>query len=239
MQEATLYQFELCPFCHKVKAALEIKGIPFRKVEVNPMTKKELPELEANTRRKVPVLEWDSTLVSDSTEILKFLETHDASLTLEGEAQAKSEQIEAWVDDDLAQILPAAIYGTWRNAGRAARVVARSSNFGFFQNAVVRGGGSFIMNRVAKKILARRGGGDPHQLLATEMDKFEDWLGDQDFVCGDKVSIGDVATHGCLSCIQDFPAFALIMERPRVLAWFQRVQALREANRAHESDRDN
>jgi glutathione S-transferase len=229
--EATLYQFELCPFCHKVKAALEIKGIPFRTVEVNPMSKKELPQLDANVRRKVPVLAMDGSLVADSTEILKFLEGKNASLTPEGPAGAKSEMIEAWVDDDLAQVLPAAIYGTWRDAARAARVVARTSNFGFVQNAVVRGGGSLIMNRVAKKILARRGGGNPTEMLATEMDKFEEWLGDQDFVCGDQVSVGDIAAHGCLTCIRDFPAFTTIMERPRVAAWYQRVQDLRLKNR--------
>jgi len=232
MDVATLYQFELCPFCHKVKAALEAKGIAFKKIEVNPMTKKELPELEANERRKVPVLEIDGELICDSTKILEFLEGRDASLTPEGAAREKSDMIEAWVDDDLAQVLPAAIYGTWRDAARAARVVARTSNFGFVQNAVVRGGGSLIMNRVAKKIMARRGGGDPKTMLATEMDKFEGWLGDQPFVCGDKPSIGDIATHGCLTCIQEFSAYKEIMKRPRVAAWFERVQSIREANRA-------
>ncbi len=234
MEPVTLYQFALCPFCHKVKAALEIKGIPFRTIEVNPMTKKELPELEANVRRKVPVLMMGDKLVADSTEILKFLEAKDATLTPEGPAKEKSDMIEAWVDDDLAQVLPAAIYGTWRDAARAARVVARTSNFGFIQNAVVRGGGSIIMNRVAKKILARRGGGNPTEMLATELDKFEGWLGEQDFVCGDSASIGDVAVHGCLTCIQEFPAFKVIMKRERVAAWFERVQALRLHNRAQQ-----
>ena len=196
------------------------------------MTKKELPELESNERRKVPVLAIDGELIADSTEILKYLEGRDASLTPTGEGKAKSEMIEQWVDDDLAQVLPAVIYGTWRDAARAAKVVARTSNFGFVQNAVVRGGGSLIMHQVAKKITARRGGGKPTQMLSDEMDRFEEWLGEQNFVCGDAASVGDIATHGCLTCIQDFPAFAQIMERPKVAAWFKRVQQLRETNRA-------
>lgn len=88
------------------------------------------------------------------------------------------------------------------------------------------------MNRVAKKILARRGGGNPTEMVNAEMDKFEAWLGDQKFVCGDELSVGDVAVHGCLTCIQDFPTFASIMERPRVAQWYQRVSDLRQANRA-------
>jgi glutathione S-transferase len=69
-------------------------------------------------------------------------------------------------------------------------------------------------------------------MLATEIDKFEGWLGDRDFIGGDAVSVGDVAAHGCLTCIQDFPAFATIMARPRVAAWFRRVQTHRERQRA-------
>ena len=231
MEAVTLYQFELCPFCHKVKAALEVKGIPFTKVEVNPMTRKELPELEENVRRKVPVLEIDGKQIADSTNILSYLESRDATLTPEPPGDEKSAMVESWVDDDLAQVLPAVIYGKWRDAARAAKVIARSSNFGFVQNALVRGGGSMIMHQVAKKIMKRRGGGDPHESLAAEMDKFEEWLGEQDFVCGDEPSVGDVATHGCLTCIQDFPAFKDIMKRPRVQAWFDRVQKLRDENR--------
>ena len=97
---------------------------------------------------------------------------------------------------------------------------------------MVRGGGSLIMNRVAKKILARRGGGNPTQLLSVEMDKFEDWIGEQPFVCGESPSVGDIATHGCLTCISDFPTFDEIMKRPRISSWYQRVQEIRDSNRA-------
>jgi len=231
VQVATLYQFELCPFCHKVRAALEAKGVAYRSVEVNPMTKKELPEMPGNERRKVPVLAIDDELIADSTAILEYLEKREATLTPEGEAKAKSEMIENWVDDDLAQVLPAVIYGRWRDAIRAAKVVARTSNFGFVQNAAVRGGGSLIMHQVAKKITAKRGGGDPEQMLSTEIDRFEEWLGDQDYVCGASPSIGDIAVHGCLTCIRDFPAFARIMQRPKVKAWYDRVQSVRESNK--------
>ncbi len=241
-QPITLYQFELCPFCHKVKAALELEGIPYVKVEVNPMTKKELPEMEENERRKVPVIDVGGRLISDSSAILEFLATeyeaapyHLNSAPTEAQTdteRTKSQQVEAWVDDDLAQVLPAVIYGKWRDALRAAGVVAKSSNFGVVQNAVVRGGGSLIMHQVAKKIVARRGGDNPQQMLDDEMDKFETWLGDDDFIGGTQLCVGDAAAHGCLTCIRDFPAFDAIMQRPRVSAWYERVQALRGERRA-------
>jgi microsomal prostaglandin-E synthase 2 len=236
MDNVTLYQFELCPYCHKVKAAMEAKGIAFTKVEVNPMNKKELPPLPDGAPRKVPVIRVNGDTVYDSTKIVQYLEARDSSgLRLtpsDPKLREKSELVERWVNDDLSYVLPTVIYGTWGEALKAAQVVAKTSNFGFVQNAMVRAGGSLIMHQVAKRIVAKRGGGTPAAMLATEMDKFEEWLGDRDFVCGPEISVGDVATHGCLTCIQDFPAFATIMARPRVAAWFKRVQAIRDRNRA-------
>ncbi len=235
MDQVTLYQFELCPYCHKVKAGLDVKGIPYRKIEVNPMTKKELPELPEEAPKKVPVIEVDGERIYDSTAILAYLETAYPTrfplLPTDSVAREKTEMIEQWVDDDLTQVLPTVIYGTWRNAMRAAKVVAKTSNFGFVQNAMVRGGGSLIMHQVSKRIVKKRGGDNPEQMLSDELDKFEKWLGEDEFVCGDTLSLGDVATHGCLACIEAFPAFTQVMKRPRIAAWYQRVQSIRDANR--------
>ena len=77
MSTLNLYQFELCPYCHKVKAALDLKGIPYNKIEVNPMTKEELKGLGPAPagRRKVPVVEFNGTVIRDSSEIIRWLDT--------------------------------------------------------------------------------------------------------------------------------------------------------------------
>jgi glutathione S-transferase len=84
---------------------------------------------------------------------------------------------------------------------------------------------------VSKRIVAKRGGGQPAEMLAAEMDKFESWLGDADFIGGANLSVGDIAAHGCVTCITEFPAFTTLMARPRVAAWFHRVAAIRKQNR--------
>ncbi|MEZ4359751.1 MAG: glutathione S-transferase N-terminal domain-containing protein [Kofleriaceae bacterium] len=235
MDAVTLYQFELCPFCHKVKAAMEVKGIPFTKVEVNPVNKKELPALPEGAPRKVPVIQMGDETVFDSTEILAFFERRDAGASLSPADPARaalSATVERWVNEELARVLPTVIYGTWSEALHAAKIVARTSNFGFVHNAMVRAGGSLVMHRVAKRIQKERGGGAPEVMLAVELDKLEAWLGDDDFVGGARPCVGDVAAHGCLTCIAEFPAFETILARPRLAAWFRRVQALRDRNRA-------
>jgi microsomal prostaglandin-E synthase 2 len=235
MDALTLYQFELCPFCHKVKASLDLKGLPFHKVEVDPYSKSELPSLPEGTPRKVPVLQHDGSSVQDSTAILSFLESSFPEQTPlvpdDAAMRTKAEEIEAWVDDDLTQVLPTVLYGTWGEARRAAQVTARTSNFGFVRNLMVRAGGPLIMHQVAKRIVKKRGGSDPHQMLSAELDKLEAWLGDDEYLCGPKVSLGDAAAHGALTCMREFPAFGRVTERPRLAAWYARVQAIRDANK--------
>jgi glutathione S-transferase len=231
MTPITLYQFELCPFCHKTKAAMDLKHLPYRKVEVNPYSKKELPELPEGTPRKVPVVQFEGDTVQDSTDILAFLEERfNDSQTLLPEdptTRQRAQEIEDWVDTDLTQVLPTVIYGTWGEAAKAAQVTAKTSNFGPLANVMVRAGGSLIMHQIAKRIVKKRGGGNPHEMLSAELDRLEGWLGENDFVCGDSISLGDAAAHGALTCIKEFPAFARITERPRLAAWYDRVADVR------------
>ncbi len=236
MQEITLYQFELCPYCHKVRAGLELKGLAYKKVEVNPMSKRELPPLPASAPRKVPVLETNGETIVDSTEILAYLDASfpgKVSFTPENEAARKlSVEIEEWVDTELTFALPTVIYGTWAEAVKAAQVTARSSNFGFVQNLGVRVGGSLIMHQVSKRLLKKRGKSDAHRWVKDDMAQVETWLGDKDFLTGDHLSLADVAMHGAMKCVRDFPIFAEMMQSRRLEAWYDRVQSMRDANRA-------
>lgn len=229
-----LYQFELCPYCHKVKAGLELKGLPFEKIEVNPMNKRELPPLPEDAPKKVPVIRAAGQTVFDSTTILAHLDREfegAMKFTPTDETlREKSETVEAWVNDDFCYALPTVIYGTWGEALRAAKVTAQTSNFGFMQNISVRAGGPMIMHQISKRILKKRNQQDGHAWVQAEVDKFEKWLGDADFIGGESLCTGDVAAHGAFTCVKDFPIFEKLMKRPKVAAWYARIEKLRRMN---------
>jgi microsomal prostaglandin-E synthase 2 len=233
--DITLYQFQLCPFCHKVRAALELKGLSYRSVEVAPGNKKELPaELPAEAPRKVPVMRVGEQLLWDSTEILRSIDrlAEGALLLSELEGGQHSDealQFEDWVDDELMPALPTVIYDTWGNAMRAAQITARESNFGAWDAFKVRVGGSLIMKLIVKRILKRKGRSDGHSWLAECLSFAEAQLGDQDFVTGPRPTIADAALHGAFKCVEEFPVFEQIKARPSLYQWFERVQALRDA----------
>ncbi|KAI7838862.1 hypothetical protein COHA_007363 [Chlorella ohadii] len=69
-KEIIVYQYDVCPFCCKVKAFLDYYKIPYRCVEVNPLTK---AELKWSEYKKVPVILIDGQQVNDSSAIISRL----------------------------------------------------------------------------------------------------------------------------------------------------------------------
>ncbi|MEE2786380.1 MAG: glutathione S-transferase N-terminal domain-containing protein [Myxococcota bacterium] len=239
MVQLTLYQFELCPYCHKVKAGLELKQVAYTKVEVNPMSKKEIqkfPVPEAG-RRKVPILEFGDDYQRESGDILRRLDSlTPGTRSLWPDVvsdQDRINEINTWVDEHLTQILPTVLYGTWSEAIHAAKLTAQTSNFSRFDNMKVSLFGSVIMRMIAKRILKRRGEGKtPHELFQEQLDILETYIGDGPYIGGAQPNMADAAAHGPLMCVRAFPAFAHVEERPRVIEWFDRITALRQVEAA-------
>ena len=233
--EVTLYQFSLCPFCNKVKAALDVSGVAYQRVEVSPRSKDELPPLPEGSPQKVPVMTVGDTTLEDSTVILSYIadnfkEGHGYTLD-DADLHGRSLEIEDWVDSECIKALPTVIYGTWGEAIQAASVVARESNFSPLQGLGVRVGGSVVMHMISKRLLKKAGRTDGHSWVKECLDQFEEWLGEKPFVVGEDLSMADVAMHGALSCVRDFPVFKEVQKRPRLDGWFQRVDDIREKNR--------
>ena len=206
----TLYQFTLCPFCNKVRAGLDLKGVEYDMVEVSPRTKVELPELPEEAPRKVPVLRIGDQVLYDSTDILMALDDFFPSgprlLPTDESIKADAEKVEAWVDEEFIRALPTVIYGSWANAARAARTIGRASKFGFFQGMGVKIGGPAIMRLVAGRLLKKAGRSDGRAWIEECLNQFETWLGDHPFVCGDTMTIADVAMLGGVTCAEEFPS---------------------------------
>ena len=74
-----LYQYEVCPWCCKVKAVLDFYDIPYKVVEVHPMYKKELKRVSSH--KKVPVLFFDDVQVNESDDMDAEPEVPSAAVT--------------------------------------------------------------------------------------------------------------------------------------------------------------
>lgn len=67
----TLFQYTVCPWCNKAKAALDYCGVPYHTVEVHPLFR---GELKWSAYKKVPVLLLPSgEQINDSSAIVDAL----------------------------------------------------------------------------------------------------------------------------------------------------------------------
>ena len=76
MTDLVLYHADLSPCAHKVRLALEERGVPFESRQINLMAKENLgPEyLAINPKGLVPALLHGENVVTESTVILEYLE---------------------------------------------------------------------------------------------------------------------------------------------------------------------
>jgi len=73
MAEITLYQFESCPYCAKVRGKLETMGLEYEKIDV-PWSHPERKEVyEVSGQTTVPVLVDGDTMLADEYEIIDYL----------------------------------------------------------------------------------------------------------------------------------------------------------------------
>ncbi|XAR64211.1 Prostaglandin-E synthase [Bertholletia excelsa] len=100
-KEVVLYQYEACPFCNKVKAFLDYYDIPYKVVEVNPISKK---EIKWSDYKKVPILMVDGENMVDSSDIIDkmFKRLHPEIPVDSGDEETKWRR---WVDEHLVHVL--------------------------------------------------------------------------------------------------------------------------------------
>ena len=99
----TLYQFEISPFCDKIRRILNVKHVPYAIEEVPP-TKTLSVVRKLNPAGKLPFLVADGTVVADSTDIAYWLEARYPEPRLVPEdprERGLCHVLEDWADESL------------------------------------------------------------------------------------------------------------------------------------------
>lgn len=65
-----LYQYEMCPYCEKVRRKLSELNIEYQKVEVDPANK---PKEVTSTGGTVPVIDDNGMIMNESADIIEYL----------------------------------------------------------------------------------------------------------------------------------------------------------------------
>lgn len=215
-----LFQFSACPFCWKVRVLLIYKGIPFETIEVHPRSKK---ELEFTDHKKVPVLVDGETVVTESADIMDYLNSkHDVSLPKGDEAQWC-----AWVDDTLVHYLPPIIHRDFKTSfNTIGKVTTGQSNW--LNRQITCLVGAAIMSKVAKKKALKLGITDPVNELKSAIDKWvNEGLKGQTFYGGNQPSIADLSVFGVLRSTEQLDVVDIACEHEPVFAtWYAKCKQL-------------
>lgn len=218
----TLYQFESCPFCWKVKALLHYAKIPYTAIEVNPMNQQELAHLNL---KKVPVLTDGETVVVESTAIMDYIDAHHARLPAGDDSVALWR---TWVDDTLVHFLPPIVHKDFGTSWQTFGQVLKSSGYGAVKRLFVRFAGAMAMSRVAQKKARERGIDDAPGGLTAAVDRWvTEGLATRSFHGGDRPDLADLSVFGVFRSTDGLAAVQLACaHNPLFAGWYARLKSM-------------
>uniref|UniRef100_A0A0E0P6B0 Glutaredoxin domain-containing protein n=2 Tax=Oryza TaxID=4527 RepID=A0A0E0P6B0_ORYRU len=218
-QNVVLYQYQACPFCNKVRAFLDYHDIPYKVVEVNPLSKKEIKWSEY---KKVPILTVDG-------EQLQRVRPDDKATNEEEEKWRR------WVDEHLVHVLSPNIYRTTSEALESFDYISKHGNFSFTERFAVKYAGAAAMYMVSKKLKKKYNITDARASLYDAANTWMEALDGRDFLGGSKPNLADLAVFGVLRPIRYLTAGKDMVEHTQIGDWYQRMEdAIGEPSRIQE-----
>eukprot|EP00471_Norrisiella_sphaerica_P005243 CAMPEP_0184490130 /NCGR_PEP_ID=MMETSP0113_2-20130426/17196_1 /TAXON_ID=91329 /ORGANISM="Norrisiella sphaerica, Strain BC52" /LENGTH=250 /DNA_ID=CAMNT_0026873889 /DNA_START=194 /DNA_END=946 /DNA_ORIENTATION=- len=220
--DITLYQFQTCPFCSKVRTYLDFKRIPFEIVEVNPITKSEIKWSESY--KKVPIATVNGEQINESANIIR----HVASLI--GDDQANDDSVSQWsdwLDQKLVKTLPPNIYRTPSEALQATGTIAKTGNYDIWQKISSEYLGAAAMFFISKKMRDKYGieKGKEREALYTEVNRWVEGLDGKPFMGGDRPNMADLEVFGVLESVAGMDASKDMLANTQIKEWYNRMKA--------------
>jgi len=222
-----IYQYHICPFCHRAKAYLDFLRIDYETVEVNPLTKSEI-KFSAD-HKKVPIAIIDGKTIKDSGDIVRhitdnYLTAEKKKLLGENFIPADFEQWMEWSEKRLAVMLYPNITRSFEESWECFAYADNVQSWNAFERITVRGAGSAAMYFANGKIKKKYGIVDERQALKDVLVEWTSALGDKKFLHGDAITLPDLMTYGVLRSIRATKTFQEAMkENEKLKTWFDEV----------------
>lgn len=220
--EPLIYQYQICPFCHRVKAYLDYLKVDYKVVEVNPLTKSEISF--SKEHKKVPIAIIDGNTIPDSKNIINILtEKYDAKKNPNFFTSDSDEWME-WSEKKLAVMLYPNITRSFDESWECFEYSLSVPTWNPIERQVVRASGAVAMFFANGKIKKKYNIQDERKELNELLLTWTNALGDKKYLHGNSITFPDLMVYGVLRAIKGFKTFNEIMqENPILKKWYDNV----------------
>jgi microsomal prostaglandin-E synthase 2 len=222
-----LYQYKICPFCSRVKSYLDYLKIPYKSVEVNPLTKSQIKFSEEY--KKVPLAQIDEELVADSANIIRKLTTLTKQMPSTSSHSTDffpddTDEWTEWSEKKLAVMLYPNITRSFKESWECFGYIADVEDWNAVTKLGTRALGSLFMAGANGKIKEKYGIVDERKELDLVLSQWTEALQGQ-YLHGDHITMPDIMVFGVLNAINQCQTFVDIMaDNTRLRTWFESVK---------------
>jgi glutathione S-transferase len=223
----TLHQFEISPFCDKIRRVLHWKRQPYRVHEVS-LFEVATRFKKVNRAGKVPALDDGGHIVCDSTEIARYLEQRFPErplLPADPADRARCHVLEDWADESLYFYEMRLRFTIPANARRWVPVLLANDP------PLLRSVAALAIPTVLARTLAAQGVGRKSlEAALTDVRRHVAavgaMVGDDGWLVGKALTLADISVFAQFFCIQGAAeGAAIIAADARVAGWMARVDA--------------
>ena len=222
-----LHQFEISPFCDKIRRILHVKGERYEVREVL-LSRAVTDVRRINRIGKLPAIEDEGRVVADSTEIAYYLEERfpePSLLPKHPRERALVHLLEDWADESLYFYEMTLRFTLPHNRRRFLPELTKYEP-AWFQRVA-----PYVLPIVFRRTVRSQGiGRKPIDMLVADVERhvraIEGLVGDGEWLVGSALTLADIAVFAQLFCIRGSDEGAQIVNaHPRVAAWMERVDA--------------
>ena len=199
----TLYQYEISPFCDKVRRVLNVKHVEYRTEDVSILDTLKGRLKKLSPAAKLPVLSLDGQVVADSTEIVRLLEARFPEprlVPVDPREQALVHFLEDWADESLYFLEMHLRFTLPHNAERWVPEAAKQDS------ALIRRIAAVAMPKAMARITDAQGTGrKPLEAIKRDLDRhfhmINQWLAGREWLVGSALTLADISVYSQLACI--------------------------------------
>lgn len=225
MPRIVLHQWEISPFCAKVRLLLRHKGLSFETVEYRGLKAARVGKLTA--AGKLPVLEYDGELIQDSSAIARFIEARHPQPALFPTDPTEvriAHFFEDWADESLYwyEVYFRAFYP---DALRRALAVVQRGRPAWELAVMVPAAGAMLRHKVREQGLGRYDAETVTAQFLEHLAHLDGQLATHRWLAGGtQASIADIAVAAQLGEIRRTSDLAARFDDyPALTEWLQRV----------------